>query len=53
MTLQCLHAGVTVDQVVANTGFELIIPADIPVTDPPRADELEHLRQIDIDRRFL
>lgn len=53
MKLECLHAGVALDEVVAKTGFDLIIPENIPVTEPPRAEELQHLRQIDIDRRFL
>jgi glutaconate CoA-transferase subunit B len=53
MQLEYLHPDVTLDQVRENTGFELLIPDEIPVTDPPRAEELEHLRRIDVDRRFL
>lgn len=53
MQLEYLQPGATLEQVVENTGFDLIIPDEIPVTEPPRPDELEHLRRIDIDNRFL
>lgn len=53
MQLEYLQPGASLDQVVDNTGFDLIIPGDVPVAEPPRADELEHLRRIDVDRRFL
>ena len=53
MQLEYLHPGVALEQVVENTGFDLLIPEEIPVTEPPTAEELEHLRRIDIDRRFL
>jgi len=53
MQLEYLQPGATVEQVVENTGFDLLIPDEIPVTEPPRANELEHLRRIDIDSRFL
>ncbi len=53
MRLEALHPGVTVEQVVENTGFELIIPDYVPVTDPPTERELELLRSLDPDRRFL
>ena len=51
MRLCSLHPGVTVEQVVENTGFEVIIPREIPVTAAPTAEELRVLREcIDIDR---
>lgn len=53
MKVEYLQPGATPDQVVKKTGFDLIMPDSIPVAEPPRADELEHLRRIDIDRRFL
>jgi acyl CoA:acetate/3-ketoacid CoA transferase beta subunit len=48
MRLRSLHPGVTVDQVVQNTGFELVIPDDVPETRAPSAEELRLLRE-DID----
>ena len=44
MTLLSVHPGVTVDQVKANTGFELIIPEKVTVTEPPTERELKILR---------
>jgi hypothetical protein len=40
-----VHPGVTVDRVVAATGFPLIIPDRVPETAPPTADELDILRR--------
>ena len=40
MRLRSLHPGVTVDEVVAATGFELVIPDDVPDSagcPPPRS----------------
>jgi glutaconate CoA-transferase subunit B len=49
MRLKSLHGGVSVDQVVDNTGFELIVPAGVPQTEPPSAAELHVLRtRIDV-----
>jgi glutaconate CoA-transferase subunit B len=42
--LQSVHPGVTVDDVVASTGFEFDVPADVPETPPPPADWLALLR---------
>jgi glutaconate CoA-transferase, subunit B len=53
MTLEALHPGVTLDQVRENTGFELLMPHEVQSTEPPLDSELELLRQIDLDRRFL
>jgi glutaconate CoA-transferase subunit B len=44
MRLKSLHPGVTKEQVVERTGFELVIPADIPQTEPPTEHELHVLR---------
>lgn len=43
MRLKSVHQGVTVEQVVENTGFELIIPPNVPTTPPPTDEELELL----------
>ena len=47
MRLRSVHPGVTVDDVVAATGFELVISADVPVSREPTAAELELLAEID------
>lgn len=53
MKLESLHPGVSLEQVVENTGFDLIIPDEITVTDLPTQLELDTLRALDPDRRFL
>jgi glutaconate CoA-transferase subunit B len=45
--LATVHPGVTVEQVVENSGFDLIIPKNVPATEPPTCDELDLLRAID------
>jgi glutaconate CoA-transferase subunit B len=52
MQLQALHPGVTADQVQANTGFELLVAADLAATDPPAEHELMVLRDLDPDRLY-
>jgi hypothetical protein len=42
-----VHPGVSVDDVVANTGFELVIPANVPVSRPPTAQESAAIEAID------
>ena len=44
MRIKSVHPGVTVDQVEANTGFDLIVPDLVPVTEPPSERELAVLR---------
>lgn len=45
MRLKSLHPGVTKDDVIKNTGFELIVdPGEIPITEPPTQKEIEVLR---------
>jgi glutaconate CoA-transferase, subunit B len=50
MRLVSVHPQVTVEQVQAATGFELIIPSEVPTTPPPNPAELRLLREIDEDR---
>lgn len=52
MTLLALHPDVTAAEVQANTGFELLVPPDLPTTDPPSNDELAMLRHLDPDRLY-
>ncbi len=44
MRLKSLHPGVSVEDVKKNTGFELVIPASVPATEPPTAEQLHVLR---------
>lgn len=46
MRLRSIHPGVSVDDVIANTGFELVIPSDVPVTRSPTAEELRIIRDV-------
>jgi glutaconate CoA-transferase subunit B len=47
--LKSVHPGVTVDEVLARTGFELVVPTRVEQTEPPTAAELEILRtRIDV-----
>ncbi|MCC6531644.1 MAG: hypothetical protein IT531_03775 [Burkholderiales bacterium] len=49
MRLKSVHPGVSVQQVLDNTGFELLVPAQVAVTETPSADELRVLRtRIDV-----
>jgi glutaconate CoA-transferase subunit B len=45
MTLASTHPGVTVKDVVDNTGFKLIVPDMVPTTGEPSAEELRLLRE--------
>jgi len=54
MTLHSVHPGVTVEQVVDATGFELLVPAEVPETPAPTDQELSAIRErIDPHRRLL
>jgi glutaconate CoA-transferase, subunit B len=49
MRLKSVHPGVSVAEVVERTGFELIVPDQVPETEPPTRRELEILRtRIDV-----
>jgi acyl CoA:acetate/3-ketoacid CoA transferase beta subunit len=45
MQLRSVHPGVTVDDVVAATGFELAMPAAVPTSRLPTDDELMWIRE--------
>jgi glutaconate CoA-transferase subunit B len=53
MRIEALHPGVAVATVRAHTGFELAEAPALAVTEPPSTDELEALRALDPERRFL
>ncbi|MGH7295645.1 MAG: CoA-transferase subunit beta [Polyangiaceae bacterium] len=46
MRLASCHPGVSVDAVVKNTGFPLVVPAEVPSTRTPTAEELRLLREV-------
>jgi acyl CoA:acetate/3-ketoacid CoA transferase beta subunit len=52
MRLASIHPGVTIDEVVAATGFELVIADDVPLTREPTEDELTLIREV-IDPKGL
>ncbi len=45
--LATVHPGVSVQEVLDNSGFDLIIPKNVPTTELPTVEELELLRAID------
>jgi glutaconate CoA-transferase subunit B len=54
MKLFALNPGITVNDVVDNTGFELIIPDKIEQNDGPSVEELRILREeVDQDRYYI
>ncbi len=46
MRVRSVHPGVTVDEIVAATGFELVIPSDVPESRMPTSDELSLIRDV-------
>ncbi len=52
MRLRSVHPGVTVEQVQAQTGFSLVIPQEVPQTEPPTIEQVRLLREV-IDPRGL
>ncbi len=53
MRLATVHPGVSVQQVLENTGFELIVPAKVVTTDCPMREELRLLEAIDPDGIYI
>jgi len=41
------HPGVTIEEIQANSEFEIIIPAEVPESTPPTPEEQRILREID------
>jgi hypothetical protein len=52
MRLRSMHPGVSVDEIVEATGFELTIPPDVPETRLPTDEELTLIRDV-LDPRGL
>lgn len=53
MRLEALHPGVSVDDVKANTGFEVLVSDRLTTTKPPTDEELGILRMLDPARQFI
>ena len=49
LRLVSLHPGITVEQVLENTGFEVHVDADIPTTPAPTEEQLAIIAQLDPD----
>jgi acyl CoA:acetate/3-ketoacid CoA transferase beta subunit len=52
MRLRSVHPGVSVDEVTEATGFDLVVPPDVPETRLPTPEELELIRTV-LDPRGL
>ena len=50
LRLESVHPGVAVEDVVANTGFDLGPVGEVPVTPPPTREELRALAEVDPER---
>lgn len=53
MCLEAVHSGVSVDDVLSNTGFKLRVSPDVKVTESPTAEELRILRSLDPKRYYI
>lgn len=47
LRLLSVHPGVSVDEVIASTGFEICVPDTVAVTPAPTVEQLEIIRQLD------
>ncbi|NOQ20928.1 MAG: hypothetical protein GQ571_13295 [Desulfobacterales bacterium] len=50
VSLKSIHLGVSADELVKNTGFEIIIPENIETNGEPSAEKLQIIRTL-IDQR--
>jgi glutaconate CoA-transferase subunit B len=54
MILLATQPGVTVEEVIENTGFEMLIAEHVEHNPPPTAEELRILREeVDKDRLYI
>ena len=51
--LKSVHPGFTVDDILDNVSFDLIVPEHVPETEPPTYEELRILREIDKEGLYL
>lgn len=53
MKVESIHPDSSLDDVLSNMNFEPIVPDDIPVTEPPTAEQVRLIREeIDPERRY-
>jgi acyl CoA:acetate/3-ketoacid CoA transferase beta subunit len=53
MRLVSIHAGTTREQVLGNMNFQPILPDDLPITEPPTAEQVRLIRkEIDPERMY-
>ena len=45
MRLESIHPGVTLENVLSNMAFQPIVPDDLPVTEPPTAEQVRLIRE--------
>jgi glutaconate CoA-transferase subunit B len=45
MRLESIHPGTTLEDVLANLGFQPIVPDNLPVTEPPTAEQVRLIRE--------
>jgi glutaconate CoA-transferase subunit B len=54
MMLLAIQPGVEIDEVLENTGFELLLANDVIKNPPPKSEELRILREeVDKDRLYI
>ncbi len=53
MNLTAVHPGITEEEVREKTGFELPVAEDLETTTPPSDEELQSLRALDPEKRYL
>jgi glutaconate CoA-transferase subunit B len=53
MQVLSVHAGVTIDEVLAEMGFRPRVPASVPVTEPPSVEQVRLIREAIDPRRIL
>jgi glutaconate CoA-transferase subunit B len=54
MRVRSLHPGITRQDVLASTGWKIEVPAGVPITEPPMAEELRILRsELDPNGHYL
>ena len=53
LRIDAVHPGITTQMIRDNTGFPLSDAARVETTEPPTTEELEILRSLDPERRFL
>jgi glutaconate CoA-transferase subunit B len=44
MRVKSVHAGHTIEEVLDNTGFDVLVPERVPTTPAPSAEQLDVLR---------